>query len=54
MEGVSAIETPTDLPIEGLPADGWVPVLVSPGVGTVAADEPVTLDNGEVVVFSRG
>ncbi|MFC6938430.1 glucosylglycerol hydrolase [Salinirubellus sp. GCM10025818] len=53
MEGVSAIETPTDLPVEGLPADGWEPVLVSPGVGTVAADEPVTLDNGEVVVFSR-
>jgi len=54
MEGVAATETPTELPIEGLPTDGWELALASPGVGSVEADEPVTLANGEVVVFTRG
>ncbi|MEF8868370.1 MAG: glucosylglycerol hydrolase [Haloarculaceae archaeon] len=53
MEGVAATETPTDLQIEGLPTEGWELALASPGVGAVAADEPVTLENGEVVVFGQ-
>jgi hypothetical protein len=53
MEGVAAIEIPTELPIEGLPADGWELVLASPDIDTVTADEPVTLANGQVVVFTR-
>lgn len=42
MEGIEATETPTDLPIEWLPSDGWELALASPGVGPVNADEPVT------------
>jgi hypothetical protein len=53
MEGVAATEAPTELPIDGLPADGWELALASPGVGDVDATEPVTLENGEVVVFGR-
>jgi hypothetical protein len=53
MEGVATTEVPTELPVDGLPTDGWELSLASPGVGAVDADEPVTLANGEVVVFSR-
>ncbi len=53
MEGVATTEVPTELPTDGLPADGWELALASPGVGAADATEPVTLANGEVVVFSR-
>ncbi|MEF8840995.1 MAG: hypothetical protein V5A62_05155 [Haloarculaceae archaeon] len=53
MEGIEATETPTNLPIEGLPRDGWELTLASPGVGTVNADEPVALENGGFVGTSR-
>ena len=53
MEGAPCQLTPAHLPIPDLPADGWQPVLVTPGLMVTAVDQPVVLQDSEAVVFVR-
>lgn len=51
MEGRQATITPTEL--VGTDQEDWEVALATPGVDPTEADEPVTLEDSEAVVFSR-
>lgn len=51
MEGRAATVTPTDLVDEA--GEGWEVALATPALDEVAADEPLTLNDSDAVVFSR-
>ncbi|MCB9682538.1 MAG: hypothetical protein H6733_13820 [Alphaproteobacteria bacterium] len=53
MQGDTVTVTPTALPIPGLAAEGWEPVLASPHRPLEAADAPHALADSEGVVFRR-
>ncbi len=53
MEGAPREITPVDLPIAGLPRDGWEQALATRGLEQAVADRPFVLTNGSGVVFRR-
>ena len=59
MEGAPVTLTPTDLPVDGLSSEGgspegWQVALKAPGLSAPpAANQPLTLKNGEGVLFTR-
>ena len=53
MEGAPRTIVPTDLPIPGLSAEGWVHALATPGLTLGPAHQPVTLGDSQGVVFHR-
>ncbi len=53
MEGAPKTITPTKLPLAGLPADGWQLALQTPDLAAANADQPITLQDSEGVVFIR-
>jgi hypothetical protein len=53
MEGAPRTLTPLALPIPDLPQEGWEIALVAPGTEVAGADQPLTLEDGQGVVFVR-
>jgi hypothetical protein len=53
MEGEPIEVTPTELEVPDLATDGWDLALSNPDLDVDAADEPVTLENSQAVVFVR-
>jgi hypothetical protein len=53
MEGAPREITPVDLPVPGLPRDGWEQALATRGLEQAAADTPVVFTNGSGVLFRR-
>jgi hypothetical protein len=53
MEGAPRTLTPLALPIPDLPQEGWEIALVAPGTEVAGADQPLTLEDSQGVVFVR-
>jgi hypothetical protein len=53
LEGAPRTIVPTELPLDDLGADGWRPVLVTPGTEVRGIDQPVELENGAGIVLAR-
>ncbi len=53
MEGAPRTLTPLALPIPDLPLAGWEVALVAPGTEVAGADQPLTLEDSQGVVFVR-
>ncbi len=53
MEGAPRTIVPTQLPIPGLPVEGWVHALATPGLVVSPAHQPTTLGDSQGIVFRR-
>lgn len=53
MEGEPLTVVPEALPVPTMPRGAWFPTLVAPGVEVESANQPVELEDGQGVVFTR-